>query len=95
MEISRYEETDQTHKMMVAAVDLISDHANQVWASLNAADQGWCSVFPGVTLNYEGHPLVSFPHLLLCNMLTHHTTFLQSFLYYYSFYKHLLSTYYE
>lgn len=95
MEISRYEETDQTHQMMVAAVDFISDHANQVWASLNVADQGWCSVFHGVTLNYEGHPLVSFPRLLLCGMLTHHTTFLQSILYYYSFYKHLLSTYYE
>lgn len=48
MEISRYEETDQTHKMMVAAVDFISDHANQVWASLNVADQGWCNVFRGV-----------------------------------------------
>lgn len=95
MEISRYEETDQTHQMMVAAVDFISDHANQVWASLNVADQGWCSVFHGVTLNYEGHPLVSFPRLLLCSMLTHHTTFLQSILYYYSFYKDLLSTYYE
>lgn len=58
MKISRYEEPDQAHKMIVAAVDFISDHVNQVWTSLNVAIQGRCDVFCGVTLNYEGQPLV-------------------------------------
>ena len=60
MKISRYEEPDQAHKMIVAAVDFISDRVNQVWTSFNVAIQGWCGVFFGVTLNYEGHPLVPF-----------------------------------
>ena len=58
MKISRYEEPDQAHKMIVAAVDFISDRVNQMWTSLNIAIQGWCGVLCGVTLNYEGHPLV-------------------------------------
>lgn len=58
MKISRYEEPDQAHKMIVAAVDFISDHVNQVWTSLNVAIQGRCGVFCGVTLNYEGQSLV-------------------------------------
>lgn len=51
MEISRYEEPDQAHKMLVAAVDFISDHVNQVQASLNAANLGRGSVFHGIPLN--------------------------------------------
>lgn len=57
MEISRYEESNQAHKMMVAAVDFISDHVNQVWASLNVANQEWCTMLHGISLNCEGHPL--------------------------------------
>lgn len=84
--------------MMVAAADIISDHRNQVRASSNAANQEWCRVVHGVTLNYEGHPVVS-PSVCLscsvCNILTLHMYVSSVFLCSHAFYKHLLSTYYE
>lgn len=92
MEISRDEESNQAHEMMVAAVDFISDPVNQVWTSLNVANQEWCNMLHGVTLNYEGHPLVPSLISLSCSLALywHPTpTFLQRFLYFYSFTEHL------
>lgn len=60
METSRHGESNRAHKMMVAAVDFISDHVNRAWASLNVAKQELCNMFRGVTLDYEGHPCVPF-----------------------------------